>query len=90
MKCYYRIEDGKWLKGHANTHRGNLEVHFISRDENGTLIDNTVLTSTPEVLMHDSYMSVTGWVPVPDEAGQRNLYKLVSVDVSPGWVRPKD
>lgn len=83
MKCYYRIGDGEWIKGFVQSLSGATEVNFHSRSESGTVENQITLGSRPEVLFCGSYMIVTGLVSQKD-----GLYKLVSVDVSGGWVKP--
>jgi len=87
MKCYYRIDDGPWIKGFAQSMGGGTQVTFHSRTKDGRVENEITLGSTPEILIHGPWMSVTGYVPVK---GQDNTYKLVSLDVSGGWVKPKE
>lgn len=86
MKCYYRIGDEPWIKGLIQSFAGGTQIQLHSRDENGR-VDNEITLGTPEILFHGPYMSVTGYVPVK---GQDHIYKLVSLDVSGGWAKPKD
>lgn len=104
MKCYYRIGDGEWIKGEIVSMSGGTEINLHSRDQHGRVVHEIALTSSPEVLFHGPYMTVTGYVPKrkpgnPDtpwkngehEQDENNnyLYTLQSVDVSGGWVKPK-
>lgn len=83
MKCYYRIGDGEWIKGFVQSLAGGTQVNFHSRSASGTVENQVTLGGKPEVLFFGSYMNVTGYVSQKD-----GLYKLVSVDVSGGWVKP--
>jgi hypothetical protein len=87
MKCYYRIDDDPWIKGEVVSMAGGTQINFHSRTEDGRIAHEITLHSSPEVLFFGPYMSVTGFVSVKD---QDNIYKLVSLDVSGGWVKPKD
>lgn len=84
MKCHYRTDDGEWIKGYMHT-LAATSIHFHPAE--GTPVGRTyILHSHPEVLFHDNGMRVTGYLVVDSPS---NLYKLVSVDASPGWVKPK-
>lgn len=84
MKCHYRVDDKEWIKGHMHTLSVN-SIHF--HPAGGTPVGRTyILHCDPEVLFHDNGMRVTGFL-VADSS--KNLYQLISLDVSPGWVKPK-
>jgi len=89
MKCYYRLDDGPWIKGHIQSMNGGTQINLHSRgdDDRGPVQHEYTLVSTPEVLFHGPWMSVTGYIPVK---GQDNIYKLTGFDVSGGWVKPKE
>ena len=87
MKCYYRIGDGPWIKGFVQSLAGGTQVSFNSRTDDGRVENEITLHSSPEILFFGPWMAVTGYVPVK---GEDSTYKLVSLDVSGGWVKPKE
>lgn len=93
MKCYYRIDESEWIKGHITSMGGGLEINFhpVNEPETNMMVRGkpellVTLCSRPEVLFCGSYMVVTGYVPIKTEP---RTYKIVSVDVSGGWVKPR-
>lgn len=89
MKCYYRTDDGPWIKGQITSMSGGTQISFCSRNESG-VVDEIILNSH-EVLFFGEKFSVTGYQQVKDDSGKivNNILKLISVEVSGGWVKPK-
>lgn len=87
MKCYFRVDDGPWIKGQIVSMGGGTQVSVHSRADDGRVENQITLGSSPEILFHGPWMTVTGYVPVK---GTDCTYKLVSLDVSGGWIKPKE
>lgn len=82
MKCYFRLGDDEWVKGHIYSLHGNREIHFTS-EPNGIVKEFYIIN--PEIGFFSRYFCLTGYMPVED----KGCYQVVSVDVSGGWVKPK-
>lgn len=85
MKCFYKVDDGVWVKGSVMTFRGtNL---MISKAVGGMIAVGPELSffGEPEVIFHGKGFCVTGFV----RQGETDNFKLVTVEVSPGWTKPK-
>jgi hypothetical protein len=83
MKCYYTDETDTWIKGNIVSTEGGRTVNLSSRNDNGTVVHEITLRQT-EIIFSNSYMIITGYI---QQTG--NDFKLRSVDVSAGWVKPK-
>jgi hypothetical protein len=85
VKCYWQEGDGPWVKGYFYTFRGLTEMTF-RRETPAGFQDAIVMTAgPPEIEVCDKILRITGFV----RQGTENNYKLVTVDVSPGWVKPR-
>lgn len=78
MKCYFR-ENNEWIKGYFHSGPAGRSVRFIALD--GTV--NWELHSA-EILVGDYWMPITGYRRVGAH------HELISLDVSPTWIKPQD
>lgn len=83
MKCFYRIDGGVWIKGEMRTMQGvDVLIHPTESIPDPAL---TMMFRDPEILFNTTGIMITGYRNIDEN----NTYKLVSVDVSPGWTQPK-
>lgn len=81
MKCHYRIDDGAWVKGTVQTLQA-VDVCVTPEDRTADP-KLSVMFRDPEILFDSTYIRLTGYQQVDG-----GLYKLISVDISPGWRDP--
>jgi hypothetical protein len=80
MRCYFRVDyDETWLKGTVLSMHGGTVVALHSEQK-------TISLHSSQILFGSGYMNVTGYA----REGQDNNFKLVSVDISSGWIKPKE
>jgi len=82
MKCYYRVGDGEWIKGHV-TSCGAIDVYLSRVPQAG----QDIYFRSPEILFVNEGLLVTGHQKVKNK---EYLYELITVKVSCGWVMPKN
>ncbi len=87
MKCYYQlnyVKNDAWIKGHMVSWNGSRQVSFsrVDSTENFTL-------SNYEIIFYESGFYISGYQDSGASEGHR-VYKLTTVYVSGGWVRPKN
>lgn len=92
MKCYFRLcyDGAQWSKGNLTSLYGNTVQDFSIVDEKGEFKASVCQLSNTEVRFASNYMTLTGFTENKNEPTGQKSYHLTSVDVSGGWVKPKD
>lgn len=85
MKCYYRIGDGEWVKGSVMTFAGTNMIISKAIGEAIAVGPEVSFFGTPECIFHSRGFDATGFV----RQGESEEFKLVTVEIRPGWVKPK-
>lgn len=77
MKCYFKLND-EWIKGFVTT-SNCVTVFFVNGDSSISF----ELTGRPEIQIHGGGLTITGFMLTDGR------YDSVSIDVRPGWTKPK-
>lgn len=85
MKCFYRVDDGVWVKGSVMSFAGTTVTLSKAVGDRISVGPELSFFGDPEVLFHGKGFTVTGFV----RQGGDGSFKLLSVEVRPGWVQPK-
>jgi hypothetical protein len=85
MKCFYQVEGGEWCKGSMMTFGGTNLIISKAVGEMIAVGPELSFFGEPEVIFHGNGMTVTGFV----RKGDTEDFRLVTVEVRPGWTKPK-
>jgi hypothetical protein len=84
VRCYYQIDDGPWIKGHLMT--SGQTTQLFPEDKKQSLSNTLLFRADCDCQFFEKGIRITSYMEVNRE---KNLYRLMTVDVSPGWSRHK-